>query len=107
MRISTQKVGKLKKMGGSQTLIDVILGFVANSLRLIDVNAGGVQLKKGQGILQPSCSKGISLNPCMKGTFGLPQVFFACPEIHVFLDLDGRNRSIIFAELLARVIATI
>ena len=35
------------------TLIDAISGFVADFLRLIDINAGGFRLKTGQGIVHP------------------------------------------------------
>ena len=35
-------------------LVDVISGLVADVLRLINVNAGGFRLKKGQGILHPN-----------------------------------------------------
>ena len=53
MRISSQKVGKLHKTGREQTLIDVISGFMADFLRLIDVSAGGFRSKKSRGILNP------------------------------------------------------
>ena len=53
MRISTDKVGKLQKIGRQQALIYAISGFVADFLRSIDVNAGGFRLKKGQGFLHP------------------------------------------------------
>ena len=53
MRIPTQKVGKLQKIGRQQTLIDAISGFMADFLRLIDANVGGFRQKKGQGILHP------------------------------------------------------
>ena len=46
MRISTDKVGKLQK---PRTLIDAISGFMADFLRLIDVNAGDFPAKKGPG----------------------------------------------------------
>ena len=45
--------GKSQKIGPQQTLIDAISGFMTDCLRLIDVNAGGFRLKKGQGILHP------------------------------------------------------
>ena len=41
-------------MGREQTLIDGISGLMADFLQLIDVNAGGLRLRKGQGILHPA-----------------------------------------------------
>ena len=51
MRISTENEGISQKTGRLKTLIDGILGVMADFLRLIDVNAGGLRLKKGQVIL--------------------------------------------------------
>ena len=34
-----------------------ISGSVADFLRLVDINAGGFRLKKGQGILRPTLAK--------------------------------------------------
>ena len=49
--ISTENGGKIKEMGHWQMLIDGISGLIADFLRLIDVNAGGLRLQKGEGIL--------------------------------------------------------
>ena len=54
MRTSTES-GRSQKIGRQQTLIDAISGLMADSLRLIDVNAGGLRLEKGQGILHLIC----------------------------------------------------
>ena len=43
--------GNSQKIGRYQALIDAISGLMADFLRLIDVNAGGLRLKRGQGIL--------------------------------------------------------
>ena len=48
--------GKLQKTGRQQTLIDASLGLTADNLQLVDVNAGGFRLKKGQGIERPTQS---------------------------------------------------
>ena len=51
MRISIEKERKSQKIRRRQMLIDAISGFMTDFLRLIDVDAGGLRLKKGQGIL--------------------------------------------------------
>ena len=51
VRISTENREKSQKVGRQQTLVDATLGLMADFLRLIDVNAGDLQLKKGPGNL--------------------------------------------------------
>ena len=51
MRISTENG---RKIAENRTLIDAISGLMADFLRSIDVNAGGLPLEKGQGILTPN-----------------------------------------------------
>ena len=48
MRISTRNGGKIAENRAST---DVIPGLMVDLLRFIDVNGGGLRLKKGQGIL--------------------------------------------------------
>ena len=62
MRISTEKGGKFAE---NRTLTDVnrrYFGLMADFLRLIDVNAGGLRLEKGQGILHLTISLSLSLS---------------------------------------------
>ena len=49
--ISTENGGNSQKTGHEQTLIDAISGLMADFLQLIDVNAGGLRLKRVQEIL--------------------------------------------------------
>ena len=50
---STKKRGKIAE---NRTLIDAVSGLMADFLLLIDVNAGGLRLEKGQGILHRTLS---------------------------------------------------
>ena len=48
---------KRGKFAENRGFLDAISGLMADFLRLIDVNAGGLGLKKGQGILHPTSTK--------------------------------------------------
>ena len=54
MRISAETEAKSRKIRRWQTSIDAISGLMVVFLQLIAVNAGGLRLKRGQGILHLS-----------------------------------------------------
>ena len=68
MRILHRKRGKIAE---NRALIDVnrryFGGLIADFLRLIDVNTGGLGLKKGQGILHLICCLVSLENPVSRG----------------------------------------